>query len=306
MNEGWGILSVAMNAAITSVTVQTGQGARFPALAAGSINWFYITLIDTSGNEEICKVTATSGDTFTVIRGVDGSTALSFAAGCRVELRMVAAIYNDYITYTNNLVAAAATATANAATAALNAFKLLLPFGTIVIWAGNTTNIPAGWHLCDGTAGTPDFRDRFIVGAGLSYGVGAAGGVAVYSLSGAQLPFHTHGVNDPTHAHGVSDPWHGHGVGDPGHAHGPGGGGSFWADRSGAGDINLNITGGGTDAYLSGVTTNNASNIGIAANPTNIGIFGAFTGITIQAAGASAAIENRPPFYAWCYIMKIV
>lgn len=37
--------------------------------------------------------------------------------------------------------------------------------GMIMMWSGNTSNIPSGWHLCDGTNGTPDLRGRFILGA---------------------------------------------------------------------------------------------------------------------------------------------
>ncbi len=38
--------------------------------------------------------------------------------------------------------------------------------GTIVIWSGTIANIPTGWQLCDGTNGSPDLRDKFVVGAG--------------------------------------------------------------------------------------------------------------------------------------------
>lgn len=41
-----------------------------------------------------------------------------------------------------------------------------LPYGVIVIWHGNTSSIPDGWCLCDGTNGTPDLRSRFVYGAG--------------------------------------------------------------------------------------------------------------------------------------------
>ena len=40
----------------------------------------------------------------------------------------------------------------------------------------NSTTAPSGWYLCDGNNGTPDLRDRFIVGAGNSYSQGATGG----------------------------------------------------------------------------------------------------------------------------------
>jgi hypothetical protein len=44
--------------------------------------------------------------------------------------------------------------------------------GMILIWSGTVITIPDGWHLCDGTEGTPDLRDKFIVGAGDSYDPG--------------------------------------------------------------------------------------------------------------------------------------
>lgn len=50
------------------------------------------------------------------------------------------------------------------------------PIGGILMWSGSILTIPIGYQLCDGTNGTPDLRDRFIVGAGLSYAVGATGG----------------------------------------------------------------------------------------------------------------------------------
>lgn len=53
-----------------------------------------------------------------------------------------------------------------------------LASGTIVLWSGSIATIPAGWVLCDGTHGTPDLRNRFIVGAGDTYAVGANGGFA--------------------------------------------------------------------------------------------------------------------------------
>lgn len=39
-----------------------------------------------------------------------------------------------------------------------------LPIGTILPYVGNLANIPSGWHLCDGTNGTPDLSDRFLEG----------------------------------------------------------------------------------------------------------------------------------------------
>jgi len=50
--------------------------------------------------------------------------------------------------------------------------------GIIVMWSGAIVDIPAGWHLCDGTEGTPDLRNRFIVCAGDTYRVNGQGGDA--------------------------------------------------------------------------------------------------------------------------------
>ncbi|MCB4790702.1 MAG: hypothetical protein LHV68_02330 [Elusimicrobia bacterium] len=52
----------------------------------------------------------------------------------------------------------------------------LLPAGSIIMWSGSVASIPSGWALCNGANGTPDLRDRFIVGAGSSYSVGGVGG----------------------------------------------------------------------------------------------------------------------------------
>ena len=51
-----------------------------------------------------------------------------------------------------------------------------IPSGLISLWSGSTATIPSGWALCDGTNGTPNLRDRFVVGAGASYEVNATGG----------------------------------------------------------------------------------------------------------------------------------
>ena len=73
-----------------------------------------------------------------------------------------------------------------------------IPSGGIIIWSGSTGSIPAGWYLCNGANGTPDLRDRFIVGAGNTYAVNATGGSA-----DAIVVTHTHTatVTDPGHLH---------------------------------------------------------------------------------------------------------
>jgi hypothetical protein len=59
--------------------------------------------------------------------------------------------------------------------------------GQIIMWYGALNAIPTGWHLCNGDGGTPDLRNRFIVGSGDSYGQNSTGGAASQSagVSGA-------------------------------------------------------------------------------------------------------------------------
>lgn len=73
-----------------------------------------------------------------------------------------------------------------------------IPSGCILLWSGSTGSIPATWYLCNGTNGTPDLRDRFIIGAGNSYAVNSIGGTA-----DAVVVSHTHAatVTDPGHNH---------------------------------------------------------------------------------------------------------
>ncbi len=48
--------------------------------------------------------------------------------------------------------------------------------GMIAPWSGAIVDIPSDWSLCDGNNGTPDLRNRFIVGAGDTYTVDDQGG----------------------------------------------------------------------------------------------------------------------------------
>lgn len=68
------------------------------------------------------------------------------------------------------------------------------PIGTITLWHGAIVDIPGGWLICDGANGTPDLRDRFVIGAGSTYAPDASGGAVN----------HTHGFTGTGHNHGVT------------------------------------------------------------------------------------------------------
>ena len=78
-----------------------------------------------------------------------------------------------------------------------------VPKGVIVMWFGNVSSIPSGWALCDGTNGTPDLRDKFVVGArqddggqamtSLAGGLTKSGGSTSILIS--NLPSHNHGLS---------------------------------------------------------------------------------------------------------------
>jgi len=73
--------------------------------------------------------------------------------------------------------------------------------GMIMLWSGSIGSIPSGWVLCNGTSGTPDLRDRFVVAAGSTYAVGATGG-----SNDSIVVSHTHTatVTDPGHLHNAT------------------------------------------------------------------------------------------------------
>lgn len=50
----------------------------------------------------------------------------------------------------------------------------LAPIGTIFLFNGAPGEIPSGWHICDGTSGTPDLTDKFIRGATTAGGSGGS------------------------------------------------------------------------------------------------------------------------------------
>jgi hypothetical protein len=162
--------------------------------------------------------------------------------------------------------------------------------GMIMLWSGSAASIPSGWLLCDGTNSTPNLRDRFVVGAGSTYAVGATGGTttAAGAISGtvgdtalteAQMPKHYHQMRGPN---SVTAPQNDQGAS---YSFGVYGGGT--ADDP-AQQYGTYSTGG---SAASGTQTTGTSN----GDSHTHSFSGTFTGTS----GA-----NLPPYYALCYIMK--
>ena len=148
-----------------------------------------------------------------------------------------------------------------------------VPRGIITMWSGAIADIPSGWALCDGSNGTPDLRDRFIVGAGGDYNVGDTGGANSVTLTVAQMPSHSHSSGTlSTDTSGSHD--------------------HTYKRPSGAGSVELvdlyDIYRGTEDAYTSSDGSHDHDITGD-------------TGST----GGGQAHENRPPYYALAYIMKL-
>lgn len=167
----------------------------------------------------------------------------------------------------NNL-GAISTVSLNVSGFSINA---LVPSGAIIMWNGSVP--PAGWALCDGGNGTPNLRDRFIVGVGSGYGVGNTGGEASHVLTTNEMPAHTHTLNDPSHNHTSGN-----------------------YNRI----LRLQVVGGtGTTVADIDHTVGEVDLINTSTMPSST------TGISINSSGNSVAHENRPPYYALAYIMKL-
>ena len=61
--------------------------------------------------------------------------------------------------------------------------KMILPAGIIIAWYPNASDakVPEGWAICDGSKGTPDLREKFIMGTGSPDEVGERGGAKNHS-----------------------------------------------------------------------------------------------------------------------------
>ncbi len=171
-----------------------------------------------------------------------------------------------------------------------------VPTGGIIMWSGAVA--PSGWALCDGTNGTPDLRNRFIVGAGTSFTLGSSGGSATTSAGGGHT--HTEGAAGSHNHSGLS--------GDtaltvnqiPSHTH-------TWSGTQTAEDNNYTagnnwLREGSTVASSSFTVTTAATGEGAAHNHS-ISSDGSHSH-TINAV-ADHTHTATPPYYALAYIMKL-
>ena len=197
------------------------------------------------------------------------------------------------------------------------------------MWSGSINDIPVGWALCDGSNGTPDLRDRFIVGAGGSYNVGNTGGSNTVTLTTSQIPSHSHGVGTLKTASAGS---HSHGAGTlktdtaGSHSHsyrtaqGTLNAGGIMSDflntfvykeTSTAGAHSHTILGNtaSTGAHTHTISGNTASTGAhthtISGNTASTGAHTHTISGNTASTGGGGAHENRPPYYALCFIMKL-
>jgi hypothetical protein len=77
----------------------------------------------------------------------------------------------------------------------INSSAIYVPVGGIIMWSGTIATIPSGWHLCDGTEGTPNLTNRFIVCADAD-----DGGVAKTTLTGSATQSGNSNVAAHTHS----------------------------------------------------------------------------------------------------------
>ena len=171
-----------------------------------------------------------------------------------------------------------------------------VPQGLIAMWSGAVANVPAGWALCNGSNGTPDLRDRFVIGAGGTRAPGATGGAAsgttssagAHSHSGAtggtalttaQMPAHTHAGTTST-------------VGD--HTHG-----YLSIDTAGTGTTNVAGPSFGFGQTLPAGAHNHTFATDSAGG-------GQTHNHTIGSDGAHThTVDTLPPFFALAFIMKL-
>jgi microcystin-dependent protein len=181
---------------------------------------------------------------------------------------------------------------------AVHAAFTILPVGGIILWSGSVAAIPANWALCDGTSGTPNLMDRFVVGAGSTYAVAATGGAATVTLDATQIPAHSHTADGNLTAASAGA-----------HTH-TGTTNTTGAHTHSVGTYNYNVDHANFDRAYSRGSNANSINTGSAGDHSHTFTTASngahthdITGSTSNT-GGGLAHENLPPYYALAYIMR--
>lgn len=96
-NNAGSKLAGVLTSDATTITVLTGTGANFPSISSDK-DYFHATIVGDNGDMEIVRVTAVSGDTLTVIRAQEDTTAKEWPADTRIENRITAEFLNQVAT----------------------------------------------------------------------------------------------------------------------------------------------------------------------------------------------------------------
>jgi hypothetical protein len=273
--------------AITTTSI-SGNGVALTAINASNIASGTLATARVSGSYTgITGVGTLTAGTWnaTTIAVANGGTGVTTSTGTG------STVLSASPTFTGTPLAPTAAVTTDNTQIATTAFvRDIIPAGIISMWSGSIASIPTGWLICDGTSGTPDLRNRFIVGAGSTYAVAATGGSADATLVSHAHTFSgsTSGMSgNQTHSHGVTDPGHNHQMPIWGQAALPGA--SYYEGRA--------------DSPINAPVPTSTSATGISINSANIDHVHTYSGTTASA-GSSATNANLPPYYALAYIMK--
>ena len=164
-NNATSTLATGISSGAVSLTVASGHGARFPTLTAS--DWFPVTVQKADGSLELMRCTARSGDVLTVTRAQEGTTALAFLTGDKVELRLSSAALDEFV-QDGPIYTESAETTSTVVAPWQNVLSVVPPSDTQGIFLGamgqtvysGTTSITGGGH----TVGT--------IGLSVNYGSG--------------------------------------------------------------------------------------------------------------------------------------